>query len=80
MKTLPIDLAGIRKRAQKAIDTDWKYSWHWGKNSKERHWTMDAKHDAIERISNVEKELLELRKIYQELTEICPIYIPGGEE
>jgi hypothetical protein len=72
-----IDLNYLRKRATNIIDNEWKYSWHWGKCPNDRHWTMDAKYDCITRITEVEKELVELKKIKQELEQVAPLYIPN---
>lgn len=75
-----IDLDDLRSRARKVIDTSWLYSMHWGKEPEKRHWTMDAKHDCIERIYYAERELTNLKRLRKELEEICPIFVPEGEQ
>ena len=75
-----IDLENLRRRAANVINTEWIYSWYWGKEPKLRHWTMDAKHDCIKRINEMEKELAALKAMRHELEEICDRYIPESEE
>ena len=75
-----IDLNDLRRRAGNIINTEWKSSWYWGKEPKLRHWTMDAKHDCIKRIAEVEEELARLKAMRRELEDICPRYIPEDEE
>ena len=77
---MAIDLYDLKKRAAAIIDSEWKYSWHWGKFPKERHWTMDALHDAQERILNCQKDLKLLQNIHSELSEISKLYYPESEE
>jgi hypothetical protein len=67
----------FRFHCAKIINNTWFYSMHWGKEPERRHWTMDAKHDCITRISEMEKELLELKQLRKELEEIAKDYIPG---
>ena len=71
-----IDLDDLKRRAAQIIDTEWKSSWYWGKEPNDRHWTMDAKHDCIDRIDRVEKELRNLKAMRKELEEIVSLYIP----
>jgi hypothetical protein len=70
------DLYDLRKRAAGIINSGWNYSWHWGKHPEERHWTMEAKHDCIERIYKVEEELRQLKNMRKELEEVALLHIP----
>jgi len=70
----------LKGRAAKTIDTEWRYSWYWGKEPEKRHWTMDAKHDCIERIAEIEAKLIELKALKRELEIACLAYIPETEE
>jgi len=71
-----MNIQDLKQRAAQIIDTEWKSSWYWGKEPNDRHWTMDAKHDCIERIYNAEEELKLLKAMRKELEEIASLYIP----
>lgn len=70
------NLDDLKRRAAQVIDTEWKSSWHWGKEPEKRHWTMDAKHDCMQRIYEIEEELRQLKAMRKELEEIAPLYMP----
>lgn len=70
------ELETFRDKCASVINTEWKYSWHWGKHPKERHWTMDALHDAKRRLADAEKDVLRLKQVHSQLSEESKLHYP----